>query len=59
VFGAIGLFLPILQGILMIAIGLVLVARHSERMYALLERLTVRYPKLQMAVNKFNKPKKS
>lgn len=44
VLGILGLFLPILQGILFLAIGLVILSRRSPRVRLLLRRLAKRYP---------------
>ena len=45
VLGILGLFLPILQGILFLAIGLVLLAGESPAAGRLVEYLRKRYPK--------------
>jgi uncharacterized membrane protein YbaN (DUF454 family) len=44
VLGILGLFLPILQGILFIAIGLIILSRRSPRVRLLIRRLAKRYP---------------
>lgn len=44
VLGILGLFLPILQGILFLAIGLVILSRRSPRVRLLIRRLAMRYP---------------
>ena len=44
VLGILGLFLPILQGILFLAIGLVILSRRSPRVRLLVRRLAKRYP---------------
>ncbi len=44
VLGVLGLFLPVLQGILFLLIGLVLLAGVSPRMRLLRQRLRRRYP---------------
>jgi hypothetical protein len=43
--GVLGLFLPILQGILFLAIGLIILARHTTWAERLLTRLKARYPR--------------
>ena len=42
--GILGLFLPILQGILFLAIGLVILSRRSPRVRLLIRKLAKRYP---------------
>ena len=42
--GVLGLFLPILQGILFILIGLAILSRHAAWARRLLERFKQRYP---------------
>jgi uncharacterized membrane protein YbaN (DUF454 family) len=44
VLGILGLFLPILQGILFILIGLAILSSRSERIKRLLKHLEERYP---------------
>ncbi|MBK20101.1 MAG: hypothetical protein CMM52_14810 [Rhodospirillaceae bacterium] len=43
--GIIGLFLPILQGILFLAIGLIILSRKSARVRLLNKKIGQRYPK--------------
>ncbi len=43
--GVLGLFLPFLQGILFLLIGLIILAEHAPWAQRLLERLRERYPK--------------
>ncbi len=43
--GILGLFLPILQGILFLTIGLILLSRESERAAGKLDWLKTRYPR--------------
>lgn len=43
--GVVGLFLPILQGVLFIVVGLLLLSRHSPWARRLLDRFKARYPK--------------
>ncbi len=44
VLGFIGLFLPILQGVLFIVVGLLILSRHAAWAERLLARLKARYP---------------
>lgn len=44
ILGVIGLFLPILQGIIFIVIGLLVLAPESKRIRQLLARLRMKYP---------------
>ncbi len=46
VLGVLGLFLPILQGVLFLAIGLILLSSVSPRVRLLRQRLCKRYPAL-------------
>ena len=43
--GFLGLFLPILQGLLFLAIGLIILSRHAAWAERLLLRLKARYPR--------------
>ncbi|MFT5485730.1 MAG: uncharacterized membrane protein YbaN (DUF454 family) [Paracoccaceae bacterium] len=45
ILGILGLFLPILQGILFLTIGLILLSRESEWAAARLDWLKARYPR--------------
>ncbi|MCB1971644.1 MAG: hypothetical protein H6851_06610 [Geminicoccaceae bacterium] len=45
VLGVLGLFLPILQGILFIAVGLIILSRHATWAENLLARLKARHPR--------------
>lgn len=45
VLGVLGLFLPILQGILFLLIGFILLSRESEWARRQLEKLKTRYPR--------------
>jgi uncharacterized membrane protein YbaN (DUF454 family) len=49
VLGVLGLFLPILQGILFLCIGLILLAKAQPRFRLLKMRLKKRYPKYAAA----------
>ena len=44
VLGVLGLFLPILQGVLFITVGLLILSRHAAWAERLLTRLKVRHP---------------
>ncbi len=48
--GILGLFLPILQGILFILIGLAILSSRSERIKRLLKHLEERYPQYHQKV---------
>ncbi len=50
-FGIVGLFLPILQGILFLLIGLALLSIESVTARRLLERLRARYPGLSERID--------
>jgi len=51
--GIVGLFLPILQGILFIAIGLLILAQHSRWAKRMLVRLRRKYPEQYKSFEKF------
>jgi uncharacterized membrane protein YbaN (DUF454 family) len=51
-FGVLGLFLPFLQGILFIVIGLVLFSVGSERVKLWVERKLVRFPRIREMFNR-------
>jgi len=55
VFGILGLFLPILQGILFLAIGLIILSRRSARVRLFNQRLCQRYPKYGQIQRKASK----
>jgi uncharacterized membrane protein YbaN (DUF454 family) len=44
ILGFIGLFVPILQGILFLTMGTVLLSTHSKAFYKLKERIKAKYP---------------
>lgn len=48
--GILGLFLPILQGILFLCIGVLLLSSESPRMRLLIMKLGRRYPKMRHAL---------
>jgi uncharacterized membrane protein YbaN (DUF454 family) len=50
--GIVGLFLPVLQGILFLLIGLVILSTEYVWAHHLLRRLGERFPKLQSAIEK-------
>jgi len=49
--GILGLFLPVLQGVLFLCIGLVLLSRRSKRVRWLIMRAGRRWPKFRHALN--------
>jgi hypothetical protein len=51
VLGVLGMFLPILQGFLFLAIGLAILARHAAWARLLRRRLVARYPRLGAKMN--------
>ena len=52
ILGIIGLFLPVLQGILFLFIGLVILSRVSKTVQNRLEKLKKRYPKFGYYLDK-------
>ncbi len=48
--GVAGLFLPVLQGVLFILLGLYVLSRESEVAHRLFERLRARYPQVDRRV---------
>lgn len=50
--GALGLFLPILQGFLFIAVGLLILARYAAWAQRLLDRAKERHPRVASLVDK-------
>jgi uncharacterized membrane protein YbaN (DUF454 family) len=44
VFGVIGLFVPVLQGVLFILVGLYVLSRESRAAHAILEKARARFP---------------
>ncbi len=46
VLGFLGLFLPVLQGVLFIVVGLVILSRHAPWAERLLARFKARYPRM-------------
>jgi len=58
VLGVIGLFLPVLQGILMIIVGLLILAPESKLIQKMLGKLREKYPELyEKAMGKKKKTK--
>ena len=55
ILGIIGLFLPILQGILFLFIGLIILSRASKTVKNWLEKLQTRYPKFGYYLDKAKK----
>jgi uncharacterized membrane protein YbaN (DUF454 family) len=53
VLGVLGLFLPVLQGILFLVVGLLILAPESRRIRALLQTLRRRYPDAFAAAARF------
>ena len=51
--GLVGLFLPILQGVLFILIGLLILSKESKMARALLVRFQQRYPKQYRKMHEF------
>lgn len=51
VLGVVGLFLPILQGVLFLLIGLAILSRHARWAEDLILRLKQRYPRLEHAID--------
>ena len=49
--GILGLFLPVLQGVLFLAIGAVMLSSVSPRMRLLIMKIGQRYPKFRRAVD--------
>lgn len=58
VLGVAGLFLPVLQGVLFILIGLALLSKKSRWAKNLLERLKKRYPELYTKTREFRRQSK-
>ena len=52
VLGVLGLFLPILQGVLFMAVGLIILSRHATWAENLLARLKARHPKADELITK-------
>ena len=61
--GVVGLFLPVLQGVLFILLGLYLLSRESVAAHQLLERLRARYPTVDARLHRwrerFRRPKRN
>lgn len=58
VLGVAGLFLPVLQGIIFIIVGLVLLAPYSPFMQRRLDALRIRYPRMYNRAHAFNESAK-
>ncbi|MDN4594857.1 PGPGW domain-containing protein [Polycladomyces subterraneus] len=56
--GVLGLFLPVLQGVLFLLIGLYLLSFTSPWARRLLMKLRARYPKLAERIDRFKKTRK-
>lgn len=52
VLGVLGLFLPFLQGILFLLVGLLILARHAPWAERMLERVKARHPAMRSSVEK-------
>lgn len=50
IFGLIGLVLPFLQGILFLAIGIILLSLWSPRIREFMDRHTLKYPKMHKVI---------
>ncbi len=50
VLGVLGLFLPVLQGVLFLTVGLLILSRHAPWAERLLARLKARYPTFARSV---------
>ena len=50
VLGVIGLFLPILQGVLFITVGLLILSKHAAWAERLLTRIKIKYPSVARMV---------
>jgi len=59
VFGVIGLFLPVLQGVLFIIVGLLILAPESRMIRQMIARIRLKYPELFARVRSFRKKKGS
>ena len=49
--GILGLFLPVLQGVLFLCVGAIVLSSVSPRMRLLIMRLGQRYPRFRIALN--------
>ena len=56
--GIAGIFLPILQGVLFILVGLYFISRHAPWAARLLEKLKTRFPKLAKGMERWSKTAK-
>ncbi len=54
-FGVVGLFLPILQGVLFIMLGLLVLSRESETAHRWLQRGRQKYPQVDAKLKKWGK----
>ena len=53
--GIVGLFLPFLQGILFLIVGLVILSKESKTAHRILERWKERHPELHSRIAEFSK----
>ncbi|UCF81394.1 MAG: hypothetical protein JSV08_03000 [Acidobacteriota bacterium] len=56
--GVAGVFLPVLQGILFILVGLYFISRHSPLAAKIFEKLKARFPKLAKKMERRRRAKK-
>ena len=54
-FGIVGLFLPVLQGVLFIMLGLLVLSRESETAHRWLQRGRQKYPQVDAKLKKWRK----
>ena len=50
--GVLGLFLPVLQGVLFLAVGFIILSRHAPWAERLLARIKARYPRVETTLAK-------
>ena len=53
--GVIGMVVPLLQGALLIVVGLILLSRTANWAQSLIDRLKDKYPKISASINKAEK----
>ena len=53
--GVAGIFLPILQGVLFILVGLYIISRHSPWAAKAFDRLKARFPKLEKRMERWSR----
>ncbi len=57
--GIVGLFVPFLQGILFLFVGLLILSKESKTAQTILEKLEAKYPRLYARVLKYSKKTKN